>query len=231
MCICRWTDVRLPFREKKRGTLREDWSCSKWMMSWKGGDEEHEHIMADIASKITFGKLKEVRQFDERVLFNGRRWFLDGKRWGIKFQVTDYIRNRIGPVNVVKSRKQKADQPQLTTLEVRTAEPAWCCRTTLPPGTQWHEVVRRQVCDLEGNEIEPWLEVSGATTDELHRPLVDSGVEPQRILIRYQVDQDRQKLAKRLLNEEEQTQLRGSVAGLNWAARQGRPDAASAASS
>ena len=34
----------------------------------------------------------------------------------------------------------------------------------------------------------------------------------------------------RLLTEEEQTQLRGSVAGLNWAARQGRPDAASAAS-
>ena len=37
-------------------------------------------------------------------------------------------------------------------------------------------------------------------------------------------------MANILLNEEEQTQLRGSVAGLNWAARQGRPDAASAAS-
>ena len=56
------------------------------------------------------------------------------------------------------------------------------------------------------------------------------GCPPQRLLIRYAVDQDRQKVTKRTLDDEEQTQLRGSVAGLNWAARQGRPDAASAAS-
>ena len=73
-------------------------------------------------------------------------------------------------MNVVNIKRKQVDQAQLITLEVRTDEPAWRCRTALPPGTQWHEVVRSQVCDLEGNEIEPWLEVSGATTDELHTP-------------------------------------------------------------
>ena len=50
------------------------------------------------------------------------------------------------------------------------------------------------------------------------------------VIVRYQVYQERQKVTRRVLTEEEQTQLRGSVAGLNWAARQGRPDAAAAAS-
>ena len=31
----------------------------------EGGEEQHEAIMTDIASKHIFGKLKEVRQFDE----------------------------------------------------------------------------------------------------------------------------------------------------------------------
>ena len=174
----------------------------------EGGDEEHETFMTDIASKITFGEIKEVRQFDEGVLFNGGRWFQDERLWDITFQVTDYIRNRIGPVKLVKTKKSKADQPQLSTLEVRTAEPAWCCRTTLPHGTQWHDVIRRQVCDMDGKEIEPWTEIRGATTDELHRPLEEYGLGPQRLLIRYEVDQDKQKLNKRALDEEEQTQLR-----------------------
>ena len=49
----------------------------------EGGDEEHETFMTDIASKIIFGKIKEVRQFDEGVLFNGRRLFQDKKLWDI----------------------------------------------------------------------------------------------------------------------------------------------------
>ena len=68
------------------------------------------------------------------------------------------------------------------------------------------------------------------STDQLHKPLAEYGVPPQRILIRYQVDPERQKVTKRVLTEEEQTQLRGSVVGFNFAARQGRPDAAAAAS-
>ena len=95
---------------------------------------------------------------------------------------------------------------------------------------QWHEVVRRQTCTLEGVVIEPWLDVKKATTDELHRPLEEFGAVPQPLLIQYEVDLEAQRQGKRLLTDEEQTQLRGSVAGLNWAARQGRPDAAAAAS-
>ena len=68
----------------------------------EGGDEDHEAFMTDIASKFIFGTIKEVRQFDEGVLFNGRRWFQDKRLWDITFQVTDYIWNRIGPVMMVK---------------------------------------------------------------------------------------------------------------------------------
>ena len=53
---------------------------------------------------------------------------------------------------------------------------------------------------------------------------------PQPLLIQYEVDLEAQRQGKRLLTEEEQTQIRGSVAGLDWVARQGRPDAAAAAS-
>ena len=81
-----------------------------------------------------------------------------------------------------------------------------------------------------GVVIEQWLDVKKATTDELHRPLEQFGAAPQPLLIQCEVDLEAQRQGKRLLTEEEQTQLRGSVAGLNWAARQGRPDAAVAAS-
>ena len=63
--------------------------------------------------------------------------------------------------------------------------------------------------------IEPWLEVKKARTDELHRPLEELGAVPQPLLIQYEVDLEAQRQGKRLLTEEEQTQLRGSVAGLN----------------
>ena len=81
-----------------------------------------------------------------------------------------------------------------------------------------------------GVVIEPWLDVKKVTTDALHRPLEEYGVMLQPLLIQYEVDLEAQRQGKRLLTDEEQTQLRGSVAGLNWAARQGRPDAAAAAS-
>ena len=71
----------------------------------EGGDEDHEAHMADVATKINFGKIKEVRQFSEGVLFNGRRWFQDLKQWHITFHVSDYVRTRIGAVQVVKAKR------------------------------------------------------------------------------------------------------------------------------
>ena len=79
--------------------------------------------------------------------------------------------------------------------------------------------MRRQTCTLEGVVIEPWLDVKKATTDALHRPLEEYGVTPQPLLIQYEVDLEAQRQGKRLLTDEEQTQLWGSLAGLNWAAR------------
>ena len=71
-----------------------------------------------------------------------------------------------------------------------------------------------------GVVIETWLDVKKATTDALHRALEEYGVMPLPLLIQYEVDlAAQQRQGKRLLTDEEQTQLRGSVAGLNWAAR------------
>ena len=74
-------------------------------------------------------------------------------------------------------------QPRLTIVEHRTTEPAWCCRTTLTTGVEWHEVVARHLCDTQGREIEPWIEVRGVAADASHRPLAAFGLEPQPLLI------------------------------------------------
>ena len=57
-----------------------------------------------IPKSITFGKVKEVSQFDEGVLFNGRRWFQDPKKGHITFHVTDYIKARIESVTLAKRK-------------------------------------------------------------------------------------------------------------------------------
>ena len=77
----------------------------------EGGDEQHGTIMTDIASNINFGNIKEVRRIEEGVQLNGRRWFQDGKRWDITFQVTAYIKIRLGPVSLVKTKKRRWANP------------------------------------------------------------------------------------------------------------------------
>ena len=42
------------------------------------------------------------KHISEGVLFNGRRWF-QNNLWDITFHATDYIKNRIGQVNAVKT--------------------------------------------------------------------------------------------------------------------------------
>ena len=55
----------------------------------EGGTDRHDQILTDIATKITFCKIKEVASFNEGVLFNVRRWFRDEKRGDVTFHVTD----------------------------------------------------------------------------------------------------------------------------------------------
>ncbi len=74
-----------------------------------GRDEQHEAIMTDIASRITFGQIKQVDQFQEGVPFNGRRWLQDKKRSDITFQVTDYNKNGSGRLMLSKPRGGKWD--------------------------------------------------------------------------------------------------------------------------
>ena len=137
-------------------------------------------------------------------MFNGRRWFQDEKSSDVAFHVTDHIKTRIGPIDLARVKSKKdADRPQLINRDVHTAEAAWCCRTTLPPDVQWHEVVRRQICTLEGAVVEPWRDVKKAPTDALHRPLEEYGVPPQPILIQYEVDPQAQRQGRRQLPDEE----------------------------
>ena len=100
----------------------------------------------------------------------------------------------------------------------------------MPQDVPWHAVLRRQTCAVDGAVLDPWIDVHEVPTDALHRPLEELGALPEPLWIQYLVDPGAEKKGQRLLTETEQTQLRGSVAGLNWAARQGRPDAAAAAS-
>ena len=54
-------------------------------------------------------------------------------------------------------------------------------------------------------------------------------VRPTQVVFRYRLDEQERAAGKIPLDEEEQTQLRGAAAGMDWASRQGRPDVAAAA--
>ena len=172
----------------------------------EGGGGRHDKILTDIATKITFGKIKEVALFSEGVLFNGRRWFQDQKSGDVTFHVPDYIKTRIGPIDFARVKAKKdVDRPQRVQRDAHTTEAAWCCRTTLPSDVQWHEVVRRQTSTLERVVIELWLDVKKVTKDALHRPPEEYGVMRQPVVIQCEVDLEAQRQGKCLLTDEEQT--------------------------
>jgi hypothetical protein len=78
----------------------------------------------------------------------------------------------------------------------------------------------------DGSVIEDiQLGEESANLDELHKPLD----KPTDLRIEYLVESSPEDETRKL-DEEEKTQLRAVIAGLNWAAREGRPDAAAAAS-
>jgi len=94
------------------------------------------------------------------------------------------------------------------------------------------DVLARKIVLADDNSVvvETWRSVRDAKTDDLHVPLSDLGFPPSRISIIYQNDPLQQKTNQRRLGPIEEQQLRGTIAGLNWTARQGRPDAAAASS-
>jgi len=199
----------------------------------EGGDEEHDAHMRDIAKVVTFGKIKDVKTTPEGVLFNGRR-FYQKPDFTIKFNMTDYIGSKLNPVFLSRAKDRvPASKSNVTEVSIETEDEAWCVRTNLPDGIRWAEIKDRRVClTNSGVEVEPWRDVHSCSYDELRLPLSNYGLPPSKLTIQYRLKEgfEVDSPARRLLNEEELGQLRSTVAGLNWTARQGSPDGAAAAS-
>ncbi len=111
--------------------------------------------------------------------------------------------------------------------EITLKEAVFTAATYLPENTSWQEVVRRRLFDADTGElITDWQDVKSLTTDQLHADL--GGL--VRLKIEYEVDLDLRSEGLKPLSEEQATQLRGTVAGMSWAGRQGRPELAAPAS-
>ena len=218
-CVLVLPDERNPSESKGVALLEMD-------DVMEGGDSDHDSRLENIASQIDFGKTRLVYGDQSGALFNGRRWFQD-KQFNITYNMNEYIRDRLHPVDIPKIKRQPAAQlEEQTIVENRTTEEAWCLRTTLPTGVSWSEVTHRRVLGSDGKILEDWKEVKNMTADELHRPLET----PQCLTTQYALDSRVGSANSTALDDRGQTQLRAAVAGINWASRQGRPDGAAAAS-
>ena len=73
----------------------------------EAGTERHDRALKEIARKITFGKVKAVAETLDGVLFNGRRWYQDTKEHHIMYDMSDFIRDRLGTIQITKTSRQK----------------------------------------------------------------------------------------------------------------------------
>ena len=71
--------------------------------------------------------------------------------------------------------------------------------------------------------------MSQVKTDDLHRPMSFYYLPTVPLEIRYRLDSKQRAENQTELDEDQATQLRGVIAGMNWAATQARPDLAAVA--
>ena len=182
---------------------------------------------------MTFGKSRCVYDDKEGTLFNGRRWWQD-KNYNVIHTMNEYCAERLTEVDVPKATrsavKKGASGTTPTNLERREftlKEAVFTAATYLPENTSWQEVVRRRLFNADTGElITDWQDVKSLTTDQLHADLGDL----VRLRIEYEIDLDLRSEGLKPLSEEQATQLRGTVARMSWAGRQGRPELAAPAS-
>ena len=77
-----------------------------------------------------------------------------------------------------------------------------------------------------GETIEDWVDVNKVQRDDLHKPMSFYNLPAVPLEIRYRLDAKQRAENRTELTEDQATQLRGVIAGMNWAARQARPDLA-----
>ena len=206
----------------------------------------------DVARVVTpfdhCAKLKAVAEPVNGVLPDGRRWFQHPKGFHLWYGMTDFVHDRLGPIELTKQpcvTKSKADEVDChaawpehsdpesrTTCELVTADKALGVYPSLPKGVRWTGVTHCRVCLVKSpnHEIEPWVDVQMIGTDDLHSERETSGLPPSPLLPPNRSDPVKTKLGRRPLDEQEQTQTRSCVTGLDWVARQGHPDASAATS-
>jgi len=185
-------------------------------------------------------------------LFNGRRWWQD-LDFTVHYSMKEYVRDRLTTVDIPKATKSRAkaksaaasnssanettpgdQQPSArsSSLEIVSyQEPRAVCTvpTGLPDGVTWGEVIARRVINADTQEeILPWQNISDLSADDLHQELPREMIAAVRV--DYRIDTALREESKIDLTDEQSTQLRGSIAGLSWAARQGRPDLSAPAS-
>jgi hypothetical protein len=188
------------------------------------GDHDHDALMCTLEQELRFGKKIFLRDVSEGVFFAGRRV----KQFGdasFAMDMEEFIHKRLDEVKLMRRRTADSGKEELIDLEVLTGK-RMTMTTELPKGLVWSNVVRRQTYDLDTGELIQDMKPKGLSTDELHEELD----KPRRLKVRLTLVKESPSLAKDPLNEQEQTQLRAVIAGVNWAAREGRPDASAAAS-
>jgi len=202
----------------------------------EGGNIVHQKILADIATEITFGKSKSLMDDPEGVLFNGQRWFQD-QAFNITHTISEYVQTRLGSVVLDRVVKPKLalEAPEVHEVQIDSDVPVSCCTTSLPESRDydWSDVLARQVAltKFPHTVLEDWTSVQDMSTDQLHRPLEDYGQQgPAFITTRYQIQLSEDSAKNRRLNDREEQELRGAIAGLSWSGRQGRPELSAGAS-
>ena len=143
--------------------------------------------------------------------------------------MTEYLRDRLELMTI--SKKHELGDGSTSEVSIQTREAVPCALTILPEGVPWEEVTHRRMLNAESHAIvEDWIDVRGAKTDDLHRPMSHYRTPAIQLEIQYRLDSSATAENQADLTESEGSQLRGAIAGMNWAARQARPDMSAAAS-
>jgi hypothetical protein len=146
---------------------------------------------------------------------------------GFHNPIQEYFDTRLKYVELeARTRAKATKQPDVKVeATVKAKDRAWCMRTTLPGNLIWEYIHSRTTFDADtGEQLEHIADVKTCTLDDLHMVLD----KPRRLRITYTGVSPA--MDAETPTESEITSLRGVIAGISWCSREGRPDAAAAAS-
>ena len=118
-----------------------------------------------------------------------------------------------------RSAAAPASKEQMT-ASIRTLTPVLAAGTILPPLAAWEEVTHRRLLDAGTREIvENWIDVRSTPTDRLHLALSEYNRPPTVFELEYRLYSDLHAENQEVLDEEQGTALRGTVAGCGGLAK------------